>query len=93
VLQNGVFEGQSLSCAHCTHSPLSQTGVDVPAQCAFVVHCTHAAFAVSQCAFGGEQFASLVQPARQRRRCGSQTGAAVPQSPFERHCTHAPSAV
>jgi hypothetical protein len=87
-----VPDGQFASTVHCTQRPSSrQVGVDVPAQSTFVLHCTQAPRAVLQCGFGAEQLASLVHPFRQWKPSASQMGAAVPQSEFAKHCTHAPS--
>ncbi len=45
---------------------------------------------MSQSGVSPEQLVLLVQPARQRNWCGSQMGAAAPQSELARHSTHCP---
>ncbi len=67
-------------------------GVEVPAQSALVLHCTQVDVWTSQWGAGTMHDASVVHPIRQRKVPGSQTGAAVPQSAFDRHATHSPFA-
>ncbi len=76
---------------HATQRWLSaQMGVEVPAQSALELHCTHVDVAASQWEVGGAHCASVVQPGRQRNVPESHTGAAVPQSALERHATQVP---
>ena len=93
--QYGVAAGQSVLTSHATQTcAAEQTGVDVPAQLALLVHWTQMEVATSQCgAVAAVHCASEVQPARQRNVAGSQTGAGVPQSELERHATQAPREV
>jgi hypothetical protein len=86
--QYGVGAAQPVSAVHCTQRPSAvHTGVDVPAQSALVVHWVQRESAVLQCGAAAGHCASVVQPVRQTKSCGSQMGAAVPQSLFERHAT------
>jgi hypothetical protein len=63
----------------------------VPAQSAFVSHSTHVDVATSQeRATAPVHCASEVQPTRHLKVPGSHTGAAVPQSAFERQASHVP---
>jgi hypothetical protein len=88
-LQIGAASAHPASDVHCTHFPdFAQTGVDVPAQCRSTVHWTQLAAPVLQCGVGDPHCESLVQPRPHFSSSGSQTGAALPQSPFDRHCTH-----
>jgi hypothetical protein len=90
--QNGVVAGQldppSAEGVHAMmQRPWSQGW---PPQSAVVRHCAHCPsgehFGVAP-----EHCASVAHPARQRSSWGSQTGCAVPQSEFARHCTQRPS--
>jgi hypothetical protein len=88
--QKGVGALQFASVVHCTHRPaMLQVGVDVPLQSAAVTHWTHDDVAVSQCAAVAGHWLSCVQPLRQVKSCGSQTGAAAPQSALVTQLTHA----
>jgi hypothetical protein len=54
------------------------------------VHWTHWPLVASQIGIPVGHWESVVQPALQRNVVGLQSGAAVPQSEFERHSTHVP---
>jgi hypothetical protein len=87
----GVF-AQSASTRQIPQMPrcVSQSGA-VDGQSLFCKHWTHVLSLVSQI-FASWLFAQsplLEQPARQWNSFGSQMGCALPQSPFERHSTHA----
>ena len=85
----GVGAEQSVFAAHATHFPSPQTFVaGVPAQSAFVTHCTHEDVVVLHFGAAAEHCASVVQPERHLNSSGSQIGAATPQSAFDVHCTH-----
>jgi hypothetical protein len=88
-LHSGVGALQFASVEHATHRPSApQTGVDVPLQSAAVTHWTHDDVAASQCCAVAGHWLSAVQPERQVNSCGSQIGAATPQSAFETQRTH-----
>ena len=59
-------------------------------QSLFARHCAHVERWVSQTGVGAEHCELDVQPTRQRKSIGSQTGAEAPQSPFDKHCTQRP---
>jgi hypothetical protein len=92
--QYGVAAGQSVSTMQAMQRwAFEQAGVEVPAQSALVLHSTQVDVATSQCAAGAWHCASDVQPARHLKVPGSHTGAAVPQSAFERQASHVPRPV
>jgi len=84
VLQCGVA-GVLTHCASVRHPgthvcvAASHSGADVP-QSVSARQMTQAFFVVSQRAFGAEQFASLMQPARQLLVVASQTGVVAGQA-------------
>jgi hypothetical protein len=79
---------------HPTQRPcLPQTGVAAAVQSAFVAHSAQVAVAGWHFGVGAEHCASAVQPATHRNEPDAQTGAAVPQSALDRHCSHVPSRV
>jgi hypothetical protein len=88
--QNGVGAAQSALVAHAMHRPRGpHTFVaGVPAQSAFVVHCTQVESDVLHLGMVAGHCVSAVHPARHRKSSGSHMGAETPQSALERHCTH-----
>jgi hypothetical protein len=90
----GVLAGQSLFAWQTTHVPSdAQTLPGCAAQSVLLSHWTQEELVVSQIGVGPEQPALLVHPARQWKSCGSQMGAAAPQSELARHCTHCPEEI
>jgi len=90
--QMGVLGGQSLFDWQRTHVPSAQIFPGCVEQSELARHCTQEDVIVSQSGLSPEQLVLLVQPARQRNWCGSQMGAAVPQSELARHSSHCPAA-
>jgi hypothetical protein len=94
VSQTGVGAAQSAFVAQATHRPSRPHAfvAGVAAQSAFVAHCAHCDSAGLHFGAVAGHWESAVQPLRQRKPSGLQTGAAVPQSAFARHWTHVWSA-
>jgi hypothetical protein len=87
----GVGAVQLVLATHCTHLPPSlQMGVAVPAHSALDVHCTQLEVVTLQWGAAAGHCPSLVQPLRHLNSSGSQIGAELPQSAFDRHDTHSP---
>jgi hypothetical protein len=88
VRQYGVVVGQSPSVAQATQMcAREQTCAVAEVQSASPLHSTQVDVVTSQWGAIPMHWRSLVQPARHRYAPGSHTGAAVPQSAFDRHAT------
>jgi hypothetical protein len=88
--QTGALCGQSLFAWQTRHAPSAQTFPGWVEQSELARHCTQEDVIVSHSGVSPEQPVLLVQPARHRNSCGSQIGAAAPQSELLRHATHCP---
>jgi hypothetical protein len=89
----GAVDGQSVLFRHTTHAPSGlQSFPGWLAQSALLRHATQLDVGALQRGVSPEHCASVVQPGRHVKSCGSHTGRAAPQSELSVHWTHWPSA-